>query len=416
MLEIHHGKFNVNLHGSLLDKSSCDTHSQCISQEVEILLRKSQTLIDRLGRQESVSTDQEVPPIFSNALHFAIEHEALDVIRMLLKYGVEPNEGGTGMLQYASVQRDSFYSLMSSSIASEDSIVNRSHDKTRKASLQLLTPRYDKLLANDSLESGPSSASPKPTISVHSDLPLDKCIVRYDGDGKPLSFSDEYTRDYLYTLPALFLAIAYHNSEAVYLLTKYGANTSIQDSNGCTPLHLAVCQKKINWSSVCTLLENGARINLANNQGFSPQDLCPDLKKMQESIVEDIFSDFYIRHSVATSGAFGIMSTSTGSSHGPNADGNVLDGTGSGGLVNCTTATVKHGPGLFRRLHSEVKSNLKSGNRGKVHKDIYQEDVSFVSLEPCGLSYHGSVRSRLSGKSNHEDGLDGNDKVTIVFW
>lgn len=48
MLELHHGKFSVNLHESLLDKSSCGSQSQCVSQDVEILLRKSQTLLERL--------------------------------------------------------------------------------------------------------------------------------------------------------------------------------------------------------------------------------------------------------------------------------------------------------------------------------------------------------------------------------
>ncbi|KAE8752898.1 hypothetical protein FOCC_FOCC000243, partial [Frankliniella occidentalis] len=41
-LNLHHDKFQVNLHGSLLDKSSSDSQSQ----DVEILLRKSKTLLD----------------------------------------------------------------------------------------------------------------------------------------------------------------------------------------------------------------------------------------------------------------------------------------------------------------------------------------------------------------------------------
>ncbi|KAK3915586.1 LOW QUALITY PROTEIN: Myosin-1, partial [Frankliniella fusca] len=44
-LNLHHDKFQVNLHGSLLDKSSSDSQSQ----DVEILLRKSKTLLDRIS-------------------------------------------------------------------------------------------------------------------------------------------------------------------------------------------------------------------------------------------------------------------------------------------------------------------------------------------------------------------------------
>lgn len=32
--------------------------------------------------------------IFSNALHVAVEHGAVEVVRLLLKYGLEPNQGG----------------------------------------------------------------------------------------------------------------------------------------------------------------------------------------------------------------------------------------------------------------------------------------------------------------------------------
>lgn len=34
------------------------------------------------------------PLIFSNALHVAVEHGAVEVARLLLKYGLEPNQGG----------------------------------------------------------------------------------------------------------------------------------------------------------------------------------------------------------------------------------------------------------------------------------------------------------------------------------
>ncbi|BET01584.1 phospholipase C [Nesidiocoris tenuis] len=123
-LNIHHDKFQVNLHGSLLGKSSSEGSQ---SGDVEILLRKSKTLIDRLepadvlnqqqqnqqqrapspGRwsQSSCSSDSssstfssgghgEVPLVFSNALHMAVEYGAVDVLRILLKYGLEPNQGG----------------------------------------------------------------------------------------------------------------------------------------------------------------------------------------------------------------------------------------------------------------------------------------------------------------------------------
>uniref|UniRef100_T1I3V9 Uncharacterized protein n=1 Tax=Rhodnius prolixus TaxID=13249 RepID=T1I3V9_RHOPR len=36
----------------------------------------------------------EMPLVFSNALHLAVEYGSVDVLRLLLKYGLEPNQGG----------------------------------------------------------------------------------------------------------------------------------------------------------------------------------------------------------------------------------------------------------------------------------------------------------------------------------
>nr|XP_027233668.1 uncharacterized protein LOC113825081 [Penaeus vannamei] len=84
----------IDLHGSILDKSSCDTGSRCVSQDVEILLRKSQTLIDRYDHRSEASSDENaIPGVFTNALHLAVDYSAADVVRLLLRYGVEPNRG-----------------------------------------------------------------------------------------------------------------------------------------------------------------------------------------------------------------------------------------------------------------------------------------------------------------------------------
>jgi hypothetical protein len=42
----------------------------------------------------SIDNEPQIPLIFTNALHVAVEHGAVDVARLLLKYGLEPNQGG----------------------------------------------------------------------------------------------------------------------------------------------------------------------------------------------------------------------------------------------------------------------------------------------------------------------------------
>jgi hypothetical protein len=41
-----------------------------------------------------VENEPLIPLIYTNALHVAVEHDAVDVVRLLLKYGLEPNQGG----------------------------------------------------------------------------------------------------------------------------------------------------------------------------------------------------------------------------------------------------------------------------------------------------------------------------------
>jgi ankyrin repeat protein len=41
-----------------------------------------------------MENESHVPLIFTNALHVAVEYGAVDVVRLLLKYGLEPNQGG----------------------------------------------------------------------------------------------------------------------------------------------------------------------------------------------------------------------------------------------------------------------------------------------------------------------------------
>ena len=103
ILRIHRNRFSVSHHGSYIgDKSSAESGSRCPSQgegggyHDNDHLRKSQTLFDQSGdRRGSNTTDSyEGLPSFRNALHIAIQHQSLDVLRLLLKSGIDPNEPG----------------------------------------------------------------------------------------------------------------------------------------------------------------------------------------------------------------------------------------------------------------------------------------------------------------------------------
>ncbi|XP_077544076.1 uncharacterized protein LOC144156122 [Haemaphysalis longicornis] len=264
LLELHHGRFSVNLHGSLLDKSSAGS----ASQDMEILLRKSQTLIDRFGRGDSVSTDLEpVPAVFASALHLAVEHQALDVVGLLLKYGVEPNEAGVPL---GSLRRGS-------SAASEAS------GSLRRATL---SPR-----TGHSPEQPLADLRRRKYVPLRAELASALRVVRHSADGREITYEEEYTRDFLYSLPPLFLAAALGRTAAARLLLKYGAAASPRDKNGVTPLHLAACQPQPPWACLRLLLEAGARIHVASLRGATPCDLAEtDLSTVQVSLVEAAFA------------------------------------------------------------------------------------------------------------------------------
>ncbi|XP_047106655.1 uncharacterized protein LOC124775865 [Schistocerca piceifrons] len=471
-LELHHDKFQVNLHSSFLDKSSCESQSQ----DVEILLRKSKTLIDRRGvvdkaacadRLQPASScassassagvaEPSVPLIFSNALHVAVEHGAVDVARLLLKYGLEPNQGGrlpgpivqgpsspltlappplsgqrrgtpwagspaslspphyqlpaittspadppsalavtsptaagarrrrlgstvgpppppgptprqrslslesqatpdTGRRsvslkssplmsprpppppqqqqqtpQQAQPERSIFAELRRSSEIFKSILLNLSTREAAAAAAAVFRPagllaaheqrrlttyqREDSSSTSSPTSSSTSASSSQSTSASSSPCPSSCSLSAASSSGnglasdagdvpllvvnpalppeKVVGLAHHYTKHYLYTLPALFLAVVKGNATLVYLLLKYGAAVNFQDGQGNTPLHLAVAQQTVPWECVLDLVERGAQVALRNKAGVRPVDLAPGdvLARLQDQMLADCWA------------------------------------------------------------------------------------------------------------------------------
>ncbi|XP_046688497.1 uncharacterized protein LOC124374291 isoform X3 [Homalodisca vitripennis] len=509
ILNLHHEKFPVNLHGSLLDKSSSDDSA---SQDVEILLRKSKTLIDKLDpadQYSSSSSSCRSPPasplIFSNALHVAVDHGSVEVARLLLKYGLEPDQGGRlpseppasprrpsgpqppsrpcsprapepqpspspppppppqpppppievipqeippttipcsakyleptiapsvltpllaarrvswfapcsppdmskkrrattkslprqrsfslehnnqllgpggswnterrsvslkssplisprppesavspAKLKATMPERSIFAELRRSSEIFKSILLNLSMKDAEQAALEddeisgtpteepqidvetLLAAHEQRKLATYQNESGfsstSSSSSSSPSRSSRSSLSSpdeedeteevlgigSPCVVsdkegpllRINGNIAPekiANWVETYSRQYLFTLPALFLAVVRGNATLVYLLLKYGASVNFQDRLGNTALHLAVCQETVPWECVLDLLEHGARIAVPNKAGVRPADLCSPhlLARLQHHMLADCWQGLGDRKEPVPSG------------------------------------------------------------------------------------------------------------------
>ncbi|XP_049947698.1 uncharacterized protein LOC126455984, partial [Schistocerca serialis cubense] len=552
-LELHHDKFQVNLHSSFLDKSSCESQSQ----DVEILLRKSKTLIDRLAPDERGVVDKaacadrlqpasscassassagvaepSVPLIFSNALHVAVEHGAVDVARLLLKYGLEPNQGGrlpgpivqgpsspltlappplsgqrrgtpwagspaslspphyqlpaittspadppsalavtsptaagarrrrlgstvgpppppgptprqrslslesqatpdTGrrsvslkssplmsprpppppqqqqqIPQQAQPERSIFAELRRSSEIFKSILLNLS---TREAAAAAAAASSSPCPSSCSLSAASSSgnglasdAGDVPLLVVNPALPPEKVV----------GLAHHYTKHYLYTLPALFLAVVKGNATLVYLLLKYGAAVNFQDGQGNTPLHLAVAQQTVPWECVLDLVERGAQVALRNKAGVRPVDLAPGdvLARLQDQMLADCWAGLAPSSPAAQQTTQQVQQAAGAQQQGVQQNTQQAQSS-SLSCLSCTpqvpaTPAGAESPGSgaansgpSSRNPARILRKLRTasgggGGGGGAARAESTEEASSASVEMLALSSTGSVRSR----------------------
>lgn len=125
----------------------------------------------------------------------------------------------------------------------------------------------------------PGEGEPIPLLVLPTEVPRERLVVHTGPDGTRFSFADVYTREFLFTLPVLFLAAARGNAAVIYLLLKHGARPGAADGLGNTPLHIAACQKTPAWEGILDLIEFGAPILKQNHQGVRPFDFQPSLSR-----------------------------------------------------------------------------------------------------------------------------------------
>lgn len=114
------------------------------------------------------------------------------------------------------------------------------------------------------------SVKNKPAAKLETQKSKDE--VKYNTNNYA-TFEEFYNREVLYVLPPLFLAVVNGNVSVVKELIKFGANVNCTDANGCTALHLLLCQQRVNQSLLNLLLGNGAKLSITNLAGIAPIDL-----------------------------------------------------------------------------------------------------------------------------------------------
>ena len=226
-------------------------------------------------RRESGSTCDNrdgSPNLFTNALHVAIENNSYDVCVLLLTSGISPNEPGVQPFTMENWRRSSHTSDESGAPRPTNDLLTIS--TINKVSLMLSQSREPLIrtpsirsmnstrhlsplpLAGASLQANPNASKDSTSIyvvnsnpsSINSDLssvgrystPIKVLRLRADmwpnlkvvhtmADGTGITYDEQYTRDYLYCLPPIFLCVALNNCAILRQMVKHGADVNVVD-------------------------------------------------------------------------------------------------------------------------------------------------------------------------------------------
>lgn len=261
-----------------------------------------------------------MPPIFYNILHYSIECNSLDVLRICLKYGLNPNETGTNRrlannfnnnnntentkncrnnaikmpfkcaycLRKCSNGSSAPRRANSSNTTNLNPNVNNNYLSIRSPSNSSLQNKLSKLK-----NSSQSSSATNNTYSFETTSSYDE--VNYS------------SYNYLLRLPPLFLSVSKCAHNATELLLEYGACPNIQDEFGNTAFHLAASKRDACKECIALLLKYHASSAVCNNLGYSVDTILThmhssiDLTQIRVKIIEDLFSSSSISTNIVTS-------------------------------------------------------------------------------------------------------------------
>ena len=236
VLDVHYDLFNVDYNvTTAVDGEPNRTRKLSDSLTVQVLLNQSKALIGQLEKGIDVDEDQDgksAPAVYHNALHLAVLNGSADVVRLLLKCGVDPNSEGidTG---------DRYRRFSGTSDESESKVGGR----------------------NASAE--------------------------HSGD----HLSSSAIRDY-FGKSVLFLAVRMGNAMVVKMLLNYGARVDGKDQEGRSPLHVAASALNDRWECAVQLIQFGAKILDTDDDGHRPIDSAPGLTLLQLRVVQDTLEVF----------------------------------------------------------------------------------------------------------------------------
>lgn len=284
ILQIHYGKFPINFRFNSPggEKQSIESRSRrpsARSQDQDVYFRRPTPTYfggSEFDRRESVTPECDIPDIFKTSLHVAISHNSLDVIEVLLKHGIDPNEPRNNLIN--SERRLSSF-LSEGNRLRPNCVIEEAFEQSN--SDESLVNKGDNLTLTVPVQLSPAISDFRKLSTTSQDRPRATFAISLDNE---ISYSTEE----LFKLPPLFIAIQEKRDVAVCMLLHYGADANVQDRAGNTPLHLAASEICYESNTCSVLLRNGARIKQSNKHGQRPIDIRPGLADLQISVIKDM--------------------------------------------------------------------------------------------------------------------------------
>jgi ankyrin repeat protein len=228
------------------------------------------------------------PSTFANILHIAIESNAIDVLRICLKYGLCPNEPGKLSYQcHSTTAVDRFFSfiIFDHIGTNEKSYTLDEMLKKKKASIKYPFSCQYCLKKTNTLN------------SLNVPVPLNQYEMKnhYEKNNEQTKNQFDYSNfANLLTLAPMFLCVARCQHKALELLVEYGSCPNIQDQNGNTPLHLATAKANSKCEQcIYLLMKSHGFILIKNNVDNTPVGILKSnylIHKIYDKIFNDLFN------------------------------------------------------------------------------------------------------------------------------
>ncbi|XP_062591377.1 uncharacterized protein LOC134252848 isoform X1 [Saccostrea cucullata] len=373
IFEIHFAKFPRKTREDRLSVGSRSRRpSSRFSTDTEIN-RRCPTPIESFDRRESVTPECDIPLIFRTALHVAIHNNSTDAVKLLLRCNIDPNFPTANLISHIKPGCHAIDAL-------KINIVKPSSAQRGSLSPQIdyHNTRADHFGINND-ETNNSLAPPAPVTSN--------------------DFGD-YSVDDLYHLPPLFLCVVEQKPVLTHLLLLHGADPTVQDARGNTPLHLAVSSAYFNLHCVRELLQYGAKTQEKNLDGNTPFDIHRNVSVEQQTVIHALLSGLSVSRIADPNVSLVLEDSCKSSKSDTNSD------TLSGRLLRRFSKSAKFRPnvGSTKEIFHEMRERLSSASSGRSarskHQSVIAEDLdSDVSLQTApaeSLSSHDRHKTRMS--------------------